>query len=264
MKKLFGIAIAMAALIILVGCEGEVTLDTPSVTYEVGDNGGSLTLTWVEITDADGYYIYADDAVVDTLDDPTTTTYTTSTPAQVYGVTAYAGSDESTADEVDCTPVETMNITVYGNSDPAPDHPSGIGFTTSGNCVTLALSDSTNWIDIDFYFDDANFTFITIVSPSDHLPNPYNDEENFTSDSGTDYDGLDIADPSGTYISQRTLAEGAVLSLWIDPDHDGWDDENDHFGKMSIESISGSAAPYSAVITVAYQPVAGLRWVVTQ
>jgi hypothetical protein len=160
--------------------------------------------------------------------------------------------------------VETANVTVYGNSDPAPDHPSGIGFTSSGTCIPLALSDPANHPDIDFYFDDTNFMQLTIVSPGDHLPNPYNTEENTTAASGTDYDALEIAADLGNYNTQRTMSQGAVLSYWIDPDANGWGDTNDYFGKMKIESITGGAAPYTAVITCAYQMIPGLRWVVTQ
>lgn len=263
MKRTLSLAITFAAILMLVGCGDDIVLDTPDVDYVVADSGATLDLDWVEIADADGYYIYADGVVIDTIDDPATITYTATTPAAVYGVAAYSGDDVSGTDEVDCTPVETANITVYGNSDPDPAHHSGIGFTTSGNCVTLAISEPTNHDAIDFYFDDSNFNFLTIVSPSDHQPTPYNDEENATAASGTDYDGLVIAADFGNYNTQRELSENLVLSFWIDPDHDNWDAENDHFGKMKIESISGSAAPYTAVITVAYQPIAGLLWVVT-
>jgi len=264
MKRTLSLAITFAAILMLVGCGDDVILDTPDVDYVVAGSGATLDLDWVEIADADGYYIYADGVVIDTIDDATTITYTATTPAAVYGVAAYSGDDVSGTDEVDCTPVETASITVYGNSDPEPTHHSGIGFTTSGNCVTLAISEPTNHDAIDFYFNDANPTHgpIDIVSPSDHLP-AYNDEENTTAASGTDYDGLVIAADFGNYSTQRALGENAVLSFWIDPDHDNWDAENDHFGKMKIESISGSAAPYTVVITVAYQPIAGLLWVVT-
>lgn len=265
MKKLLGLTLALAALLVMVGCDGEIILDTPEVDYTVTDNGATLALDWVEIADADGYYIFADDVAIDTLDDPATITYDATTPAAVYGVQAYAGEDVSGTDEINCTPVETTNLTIYGNSDPEPTHHSGFGFNTNGSCVTLAISDSTNWPDIDYYFNDANPTHgpIDIVSPSDHLPTPYNDEENATAASGTDYDGLVIAADLGNYSTQRALAANAVLSLWIDPDYDGWDAQNDHFGKMSVLSISSSTAPYTVTITVAYQTIAGLRWCVT-
>jgi hypothetical protein len=263
MKKLLGLTLAMAVLLILVGCEGEEAITAPTVTYTVIADGATLSLSWDEIADVDGYYIYADGSLIDSIDDNTVTDYDATVPAQVYGVSAYSGSEESDVDEVDCTPVETANITVYGNSDPDPDHPSGIGFTFAGNCIPLAISDPTTHPDIDFYFDDANFAQLTIVSPSDHLPTPYNDEENATAASGTDYDALEIAADLGNYSTQRTLGTNAVLSFWIDPDADGWDNTNDNFGKMQILSITGSG-PYTAVINFAYQPVAGLRWVVTQ
>jgi hypothetical protein len=261
MKRLLGITFALAALLMIVSCGGEEALDIPNVTYDATDNGATLALDWDEIADADGYYIYADGVLIDSTTD---LYYDATEPAQVYEVSAYAGADESETDVIDCTPEETMNITVYGNSDPAPDHPSGIGFTATGTCVTLALSEPTNHPDIDFYFDDANFANLTIVSPSDHQPTPYNDEENATAASGTDYDALEIAADLGNYITQRTLATNAVLSFWIDPDADLWGNVNDHFGKIKIVSITGATAPYTAVIDCAYQPIPGLRWVVTQ
>ncbi|UCD18979.1 MAG: hypothetical protein JSU64_06015, partial [candidate division WOR-3 bacterium] len=244
----------------LVGCEGEEALETPNVIYEVTDNGATLVLDWDAVPDVDGYYIYADGVMIDST---TALTYDATVPAQVYGVSAYLGEDESAADEVDCTPVETANLTVYGNSDPDPAHPSGIGFAADGSCVTLALSEPTNHPDIDFYFDDANFANLTIVSPGDHVP-PYNDEENATAASGTDYDALEIAAALGNYITQRTVNNNAVLSFWIDPDADGWNAVTDHFGKIKVVSVSGATAPFTAVLNVAYQPVPGLRWVVTQ
>ena len=264
MKKLLGLTLGFAALLVMVGCDGEITLDTPDVTYTVTDNGATLSLSWIEIVDADGYYIFADGVATDTLDDPATVTFSATVPAAVYGVQAYAGEDVSGTDEIDCTPYETTNLTIYGNSDPAPTHHSGFGFNTNGSCVTLAIGDSTNWLDIDYYFNDANPTHgpIDIVSPGDHVP-AYNTEDNASANSGTDYAGLDIADAPGSYSTQTALADGAVFSLFIDPDADGWDAENDHFGKMSVLSITGSTAPYTVTITVAYQLVEGLRWCVT-
>lgn len=260
MKRLLSISLALSALLILVGCEGEEVLDTPNVTYTVTDNGATLALEWDAVTDAEGYYIYADGVLIDSTPD---LEYDATVPAQVYGVSAYADADESAQDEVDCTPVETANITVYGNSDPDPAHPSGIGFTSAGSCVTLAVSEPTNHALIDFYFDDANFQYLTIVSPGDHVP-PYNNEENTTAASGTDYHALEIVATFGNYSTQRTLSTNAVLSFWIDPTAGGWDNTTDHFGKIKVVNISGATAPYSAVLTVAYQPIPGLLWVVTQ
>ena len=259
MKKLITLSFAIIAVIMLTGCEESVTLDTPDVDYTVADSGATLTLSWVEITDADGYIIYADG---DSIDEITTTTYDATVPAAEYEVTAYAGEDESDPATIDCAPVVTSNITVYGMSDTSTAHPSGLQFTTSGTAVAISVQ-SSNYPDLDYLFDDRSpLTTITIISPDDYVP-PYNDEENTTAASGTDFHALDIAADFGNYSTQRALADQAVYSLWIDPDHAGYTTD-DHFGKMKIESITGSAAPYTVVITAAYQPIAGLRWLVTQ
>lgn len=259
MKITLSLAIAFAAILILVGC-GNGVLETPDVDYVVADSGATLRLSWTEIADADGYYIYADGAVIDTV---TTITYDATTPAAVYGVSAYAGEDKSGIDEVDCTPVATSNINVYGNSDPAANRHSGIGFIANGNCVTIDLGEPSNHYAIDFYFDDSIFNYLTIVSPNDHQPTPYNSDYNTTAESGIDYDELNIAADLGNYDTPRELSENLVLSFWIDPDHNDWDATDDHFGKMRIENISGMTAPYSAIITAAYQLIPGLQWVVT-
>jgi len=112
MKKLLGLTLAFAALLVMVGCDGEVDLDTPDVDYVVADSGATLSLSWVEIADADGYYIFADGIAIDTLEDPATITFSATTPAAVYGVQAYAGEDVSGTDEINCTSVATTNLTI--------------------------------------------------------------------------------------------------------------------------------------------------------
>jgi len=264
MKRILGFTFAFVALLILVGCGEEAALDTPDVDYAVTDNGATLELSWVEIADADGYYIYADDVAIDTIDDPATTTFDATTPAAVYGVQAYAGEDVSEIDEIDCTPVETQNITVYSLMDPDTSHHSAIQFTTTGSCVTLAVV-VANYADIDFWFNDSVPTHgpVDIVSPGDHAPTPYNSEDNASANCGTDYDGLDITTAPGGYSTQTAVADQAVYSLWVDPNANGWDAQNDYFAKMKVESLTGGG-PYTITITVAYQTIPGLRWVVTQ
>lgn len=255
MKKLLGLTLAFAALLVMVGCDGEVTLDAPDVTYDVDatDDGGTLLLTWVEIADADGYYIYADGAVVDTLDDPATTSYDAATPAAEYAVSAYAGEDESALTTVDCAPVVTLSLDVWDITQPAPD-PSAFGFNTSGTAASYTLSDSTNWPLIDYYIEAGPQQFW-----SPHHGN-YNNEVNVTVNSGsTDFDACTIADAPGGYSSQTDIASGAVYYFWIDPTNNGWDDATDYFGKISVDAVSGT----QITLTIAYQPIAGLRWCVT-
>lgn len=251
MKRLFGLAIAMIALVALVGCEGEEALDSPDVTYTVLDEGATLRLEWFEITDADGYYIYADDEVIDST---TNLVYDATVPAKVYGVAAYAGDDESAVDEIDCAPVITASLDVWDTDQPAPD-PSGFGFNSSGTAVSYVLSDPDNWPFIDYYIHGGATT--EFYSPHH---GGYNDEVNVTKNSGlTDFDATDIADAPGGYLSITAVNSGAVYYFWIDPTDNGWDDATDNFGKIKVEAIDGN----KVTMKLAFQRIAGLRWCVT-
>jgi hypothetical protein len=257
MKKLFGIAIAMAALLILVGCGGEVVLDAPDVDYTVDDNGATLALEWVEIADADGYYIYADGVIIDTLE-AATLAYDATTPAAEYGVSAYAGEDESDITTIDCDPVVTTSLDIYGLSDPDTLHPSGLSFTSSGSATAISVQ-SANYTALDYIFDDLNFTAMTLMSPNAYSP-VYNDEKNGSLEaSGTDFDAIVICEAPGNYSTQTAAQGNAVYCLFMDQDDDGWDTDSDYFVKMKIQSINGT----HAIVDVAYQPITGLRWVVT-
>lgn len=259
MKKLLGLTLAFAALLVMVGCDGEIILDTPEVDYTVTDNGATLALDWIEIVDADGYYIFADGVAIDTLDDPATITYSATTPAEVYGVQAYAGEDVSGTDEIDCEPTTTLTMDIYGLSDPDTTHPSGLSFTSSGSATAISVK-LANYPDLDYIFDDLNYTTLTLASPNAYTP-AYNSEKNMSVEAAgiTDFDALDIAAAPGNYSTVTTLAGNAVYSFFMDQDDDGWDTDSDYFGKINVVSITGS----HAIINVAYQPITGLRWCVT-
>jgi len=254
MKRLFGIAIAMIALVVLVGCEGEVALDSPAVNYTVMPEGATLRLEWIEITDADGYYIYIDGVLTDTIDDPSTTTYDADVPAKMYEVTAYSGEDESAPAEIDCAPVTTVSLDVWDTDQPAPD-PSGFGFNSSGTAVAYTLSDPLNWPFIDYYIHGGTTT--EFWSPHH---GQYNDEVNVTKNSGlTNFDAVEIADAPGGYSSQVAVAANAVYYFWIDPTNNLWDNATDNFGKIKVEAIDGN----KVTMKIAFQPIEGLRWCVT-
>lgn len=256
MKKLLALTFAFAALLVLVGCESSTAPDQPTVTYTVITNGDGLDLSWDADANADGFIIYHDGVAVDTV---VGTSYTDTVACKVVGVTAYAGDQESDPAEIDCTPTTTTSLTLYGNSDPDPAHPSGLTFNaTSGTAVATSL-DSTNWAALEFFFDDAHFSVITLVNPGDHTP-PYNSKLNTSGLDGTDFDAIEKCKLTG-YSTQTGLATNNVYDLWLSSSAT-WTD-TDHFGKMKVESVTGSAAPYTVVITVAYQPVPGLRWIVT-
>lgn len=255
MRRLFGIAIAMIAFVALIGCEGEVTLDSPDATYTVIDQGATIRFTWPAVTDAEGYYVYYDGAVADTLDSATLT-YDADVPAALVEITAYSGADESAPYELDCAPVITLSLDVWGNTDPSSDHPSGFGFNSSGTAVAYALADTANWPFIDYYIR-SSVTPMEFMSP--HHAN-YNDEVNTTQNSGqTDFDAIDIVAAPGNYTSPTAIASGAVYYFWIDPTDNGWDDATDNFGKIKVEAIDG----LKVTMKLAYQTIAGLRWCVT-
>lgn len=253
MKRLLPITLIFA-FIAFFGCEGTPTLEAPDVSYTVStsDQGGTLRLSWDEITDADGYIIYADGDVVDTV---TTTSYDATTPAALYEVAAYAGDEVGPKDQIDCGAVETPSLTVYGSSDPDTTHPSGFGFNAQGVAVAYSISNPNNHPLLDYWIYSSGST-IRFVSPSDHTP-PYNNEVNATKNSGqTNYDNVTIADAPGGYSTQTDVVSGAVYYFWIDPNNDGWDASTDYFGKIYVSGINGVAV----TMKIAYQPIAGLRW----
>lgn len=255
MKKLLTLTTTILALIILVGCEGEVTLEAPDVTHTVktDDQGGTLVLSWDEVTDAEGYYIYADDVKIDSV---TTPSYDATTPAALYEVSAYAGDQESDKDQIDCGAVETASLIVWGSGDTSPDHPSGFGFNASHIAVTYAISDSTNHPYIDFWIHSVSSSEQEFASPSQA---GYNDEVNTTKNSQqTDYNAVKICDAPGGYTAPTTINANAVYYFWIDPNNDNWSSSNDYFGKIQVSGVSG----YQVTLKIAYQPIAGLRWCV--
>jgi hypothetical protein len=260
MKKLLGLALAFAVILVMVGCDGEVTLDTPDVSYTVDDQGATLVLDWIEIADADGYYIIADGDIIDTLDDPGTITYDATIPAAVYEVQAYAGEDVSGTDEIDCAPVVTEDLDIYFLSDPDTLHPSGLSFTSSGSATAISVQ-AANYTDLDYLFDDrAPLATTTLMSPNAYSP-VYNSEKNMgVLEQGiTDFSEITIAAAPGNYSTQTDISGNAYYSFYMDQDDDNWDTDSDYFGKIYVQSITGT----HAIITVAYQPITGLRWCVT-
>ncbi|MEO0123316.1 MAG: hypothetical protein ABIL69_04860 [candidate division WOR-3 bacterium] len=259
MKKLLTLTL-LTVLFIFVGCEKEVSLETPNVDYTVktSDQGATLSLTWDEITDADGYLIYADGVVIDTV---TTTSYDATVPAAKYEISAYAGDQESGKDAVDCGAVETASLIVWGSSDPDTTHPSAFGFNAQGNAVAYSLSNANNHPLIDYWiYSTAGGGTIKFVSPSDRTP-PLNNEVNATKNSGqTNYDNVTIADAPGGYSTQTDIQSGAVYYFFIDPTNNNWDASTDHFGKIQVVGING----VQVTLKIAYQPIAGLRWCVVE
>jgi hypothetical protein len=155
MKKLLALSILSVFLLVLVGCEGEVTLVAPSnFTLTAGTNEVDVVLAWTAVTeDIDGYIIYFNSAAVGTV---TVTSYTHADPQETgtYYVTAYSGdtesdpsTSESTVPVIDSN-VEIAEIGVSGQE-------SGYGWnTTSGQGTEYSMADGTHAGSIDLYFTD--------------------------------------------------------------------------------------------------------------
>lgn len=254
MKWLLLLTGIVAVVALMAGCGGPGPASAPSVEYVAIQEGARLRLSWSAVEDAEGYKIYVDGVEVA---DITALSYDVAGPAKRVGVSAYGSGEETNQWTLDVSPEVTENLVVYGRSDPDPNHPSGFGFATDGTAVAYALSDTTNWPRLDFFLEDVAPTPLSLWSP--HHRN-YNTKENASLEATTtDFDALDIAD-SGVYGTQTVLSENAVYSLWVDPNANGWDATDDHFGKVKIVAISG----VQVTMRVAYQnQVNGLRWVMT-
>lgn len=229
-------------------------LETPDVVYQVlvSDYGGSLELSWGEIIGADGYLIYADGECIDTV---MGTYYIASLPAKRYEVIAFSGQIHSEPGIVNTSPIITTTLNVWDYSDPDTTHPSGFGFTSDGYAVAYSLSNSNNWPYIDQWIGYQYYFY----SPDIHVP-PFNNECNATKNSySTNFDEVDIADPPGSYMTASEVVVGSVYYLWIDPNNNGWDNVTDHYAKIHVLAISGLCV----TMKIAYQPIPGLRWLVT-
>lgn len=253
MKLLLALTGCVVCVVLLPGC-GAGPTSAPSVTYEPILEGTELRLSWSAVQDAEGYKVYVDGAEEA---DITGTSYDVAGPAKTVGVSAYGDGDETNQWTLDLGPTITTSLTVYGRGDTASAHPSGFGFVTDGTAVTYPLSDSSNWPNLDFYLEDVGVP-MTLCSPD---VRNYNTKFNGSIEAATtNFDALDIAAlVDAGYTDQTELAVNGVYSIWIDPNANGWDDTNDHFGKIHILSISG----HTVTMKLAYQRVSGLLWVVT-
>ncbi len=252
----YTLALLALVLLVLVGCEDIVAPGKPSVTYEPIEDGAKLKLTWTEVTDAEGYYIYVD-GIKDTS--ITGTSYEVTGPAQEVSVSAYNGDEEGEEWVLDLTPEYTPTLTVYGASDPGTDHPSGLVLRDAG-AVALAIGVEENKPDIDYVFDDrGNFAPMSIVNPGDYTPQINSKGNAISAAAGNSFDDADMAPALGNYSTQRSpIEQNAVYYLWLDRDNDN-ETDSDNFAKVQIISISGTTVN----IKVAYQKEKGLRWIVT-
>jgi hypothetical protein len=221
-----------------------------------GNPGGAVKVTWSapggDAGVPDEYIVYVDGVgqiAVETTED------------MVYGagaeitVAAVYGSEEYESSPVDLGAVETPTLDVWTVNDPDPAHPSGFGFNTIGTVSAYAVSDQSNWPEIDFYLASGP----NLAAPKDHLPDPINSKGSASSTETGNYDDLDIvaATGQGLYLTNRDLASNGLYGLWLDDDDDGYT-ADDHFGKAHVTGIDGEKVTFK----LALQLEPGLRWVV--
>ena len=244
-------------------CGGDATLTVPNVTHAVTDSGLTISLAWDEVNNAEGYIIYGNGIALDTVQ---TLYCDVDTPVALIEVKAYAGSQLGDADQVNCIPVTTYSLQIWGASDTISNHLSGLSFGSEGQAEPITINDSAYYHDLDYIFEDR-LSFTTgfeIFSPNAYSP-PYNTKNNMSVRTNAIYfDSLSIAYAPSSCSTRTALEANSIYTLFLDQDNDGWDSDSDHFGKMEVSSITGdSTQPHTAIISVAWQPIAGLRWVVT-
>jgi len=243
-----------AESIVIVSSAGP--LSTPVVCCVVANEGGTLSLSWPQVSGATGYYVDLD-GVRRQLG---SNTFDVDSPAKTIQVSAYNGAGESDKWNLFTMVVTTSSVTAYGTGDSA-NTMNAIGFNTSGTCAAIDMASQANWPGIDFVLEDRAPEPMSFWSPDAYYP-PFNSKDNATASSTvTDYDALTEAAPTGQqlYNTMFEIAQGGVYSLWIDPTCNGWSPD-DHFGKVKVESIQG----HTVVMTVGYQLIGGLRWLISR
>jgi hypothetical protein len=242
-----------ALLLLVISCKQPVTLLEPVVSYTPINDGVNLHLSWTAVTNATEYHVYVDGVKHVVLSG--TYSFDVTGPAKLVQVSAVAASSEGDKWSLTTAVKKTANVTVYTTADPQQiNH--AFYFDTAGTAVAIPLARPT---DIDFTLDTSQtVSNIVLRSPDSYTPK-YNDKANSSADaSATNFDVLKIAPAPGVYSSTRTISVDSVYSLWLDPSANGWSDD-DHVGKIKFEAISGTAM----TLTVGYQKIAGLRWLMS-
>lgn len=266
----------LGVVVLFTGCEEEyggneqasriisAQLDFPPVEnldFEVvddleGNPGGGLHLTWeTPAGDSAIEYVVSVDGKNQT---PVQTTEDyVYTPGMIIGVVAVYSGGESNPEELDFKAVETPSLDVWSVADPSPDHPSGLGFGTSGYASSYATSYHENWPFIDYYIAVGP----VLASPNVREPEHLNEENNTSCEEAGTYEDLYIVKNcnQGSYQTDRLINTDDLYGLWLDANDDGYTSD-DHFAKAYVIDVQGLKVTFK----LAYQTVTGLRWVVTE
>jgi hypothetical protein len=254
-KRIMKYLAAMLGVLMLqvISCKQPVALVEPVVSYTAVDSGLTLHLTWLAVTNATGYNIYVDGVKNEVVSG--TYSFDVTAPAKLVQVSATAASSEGDKWSLTTAVKKTSNVTVYTTADPQQiNH--AFYFDTTGAAVAIPLSRPS---DIDYTLDTSQtVSNIVLRSPDSYTPK-YNTKANSSADASmTNFNDLKIAPAPGVYSAVRTISVDSVYSLWLDLGANGWTTD-DHVGKIKFEDISGTAV----TLTVGYQKVPGLRWLMS-
>jgi len=242
-----------ALLLLVISCNPPGALEKPVVSYAPIEDGTKFHLTWTAVTNATEYHVYVDgvkNVVVSGI-----YSFDVTGPAKLVQVSAASASGEGNKWSLTTSVKKTPNVTVYTTADPQQiNH--AFYFDTAGTAVAIPL---TRPLDIDYTLDTTQtLSNIVLRSPDTYDPK-YNTRANSSAEAGlTDFDLLKIAPAPGVYSATRTISKDSVYSLWLDPGANGWS-ADDHVGKIKFEALSGTAI----TLTVGYQRIAGLRWLMS-
>jgi hypothetical protein len=266
MKRLYLVALLGIGVLALAGCRrgGELG-GNPEVTATAVDQGANLQLTWKSVEGADGYKVYCDGNKIWEGKDTTYKIEGSSRVCKEVEVSAFAGKDEQKT-KIDLAP-KSSNITDLISHD-SPTGKSWVKLDLK-NGVASSVSQSEASADkgnanfgffvfyregANVYFKDARHTTVGAAAR----------EVAFTDNISSG----NLAPGTGNYRTDRLVSSDGRYFFWVDQgegsENNGKMDNNDYFGVIKVNSISGTG-PYTANLTIYIQyKVPGLRWVVTE
>lgn len=255
MQKFLAVLSLSLVLGFLIGCGGDDPIEPGGVNPPTGltiavaaPDSLSIQLSWTASTtilaQVDGYIVYFTGAPIDTT---TALSYTHTNPTSLgdYYVTAYKGSEESSAPDTVST-----NIVVATNQGPIYEldssNPSGYGWKNDGSGKVFSAV-SANMDSIDIIIDADH----DLRSPSDTLIGGWHTTP--IADAGLMaeiiYDTLSVAPITG-YANFQTPNQGNAFFLWI---------QDAYYAKMYVLTAGGSHPDINITFKYGFQPVSGFR-----
>jgi len=267
MKRLYLVALLGIGVLALAGCRrGGGLGGNPEVTATAVSDGADLKLTWKSVEGAEGYKVYCDGNKIWDGKDTTYTIQGSQKVCKEVEVSAFAGKDEQKT-KIDLAP-KSSDITDLISSD-SP---------TGNSWVELDLRSgsarSVNQSHVIANKGNANLAFFVFFRQPPATTVYFKDVGRTSVGAGareiafTASSSGRLAPGTGNYYTEIQTAQNAYHFFWVDQGEGSTDngkmDNNDYFGVIKVNSISGSG-PYTANVRIYIQyKVPGLRWVVTE